>query len=285
MSLSKKVLVGFAVMLGLVLILGGVSILVTRDFKSSLDQATTVTAVEQYLAGEANAAASDMASAERGEVLEAVLGDKGKQEECQAKFQAAFANLNKALGDLRRGASTEESRNLLAAIDQQVAQVMQIHEEMRQSMANQQMDSALNTFSSKLQPRLEEVGRKAAALVAYQNKELAAIAQAGAAKSQRLTLWTVLLAVVGLAIGGVLFWLLHQSGESLQKLGSKMAQRAGEVASAASQVSAASHSLAQGAVRTGGVARGDICLYRGDHVHHAAERRTRIRGRLADAAV
>jgi hypothetical protein len=38
--------------------------------------------------------------------------------------------------------------------------VGQAHEELRQAMANQQMDQALVIFAQKVQPSLEEIGRQ-----------------------------------------------------------------------------------------------------------------------------
>jgi len=61
MSLGRKLLSGFGAMLALVLLNSGGGLLVTHDLNNDLKQAANVTARKQYLAGEVNAATSEMA--------------------------------------------------------------------------------------------------------------------------------------------------------------------------------------------------------------------------------
>jgi methyl-accepting chemotaxis protein/methyl-accepting chemotaxis protein-1 (serine sensor receptor) len=247
MSLSKKVIVGSAAMLGLVLLLGAATIVVTQGLKGDLERATTVTARQQYLAGSANAAASEMASCERGNVLSAILSDKSKVEEYNRRFEAAAATLQKALADLRKLAETEGSQRLLASLDQQAGVILAGHEELRRAMAAQQMDAAVSVFSQKVQPMLEETGRQASAFVEQLNNDLAAIAEASSARSARWRLSIIALTLLAVVVSVSLFFLVHHSSATLQKLASGMGQRAEEVANAASQISSSSHALAQGA--------------------------------------
>src|SRR5215470_20180626 len=102
MSLTRKLMISFGAMLGMVLLLGVGALLVTRDLTGDLDHAANVTARQQYLAGEVNAATSELTSLERGSVLAAMLGDKAHVEEYQQKFQARGDALKKALSDLAR---------------------------------------------------------------------------------------------------------------------------------------------------------------------------------------
>jgi methyl-accepting chemotaxis protein/methyl-accepting chemotaxis protein-1 (serine sensor receptor) len=114
-------------------------------------------------------------------------------------------------------------------------------------MVNQQMDAALATFSQKVQPRLEEIGRAASSLVDQQNRELAAASSVSAAKSTRATALTVGMTILALAVGVVVFWIVRKATASLMALSTRMADSAAHVENAAKQVSAASQSLAQGA--------------------------------------
>ena len=72
MSLTKKLLVSFAAMLGLVLLLGVGGLLVSRDLSGDLERAANVTARQQYLAGQVSADAAELTSLERGSVLAAM---------------------------------------------------------------------------------------------------------------------------------------------------------------------------------------------------------------------
>jgi methyl-accepting chemotaxis protein len=247
MNLRKKLLGGFAVMLALVVLLSIAALVVTRDLNRELEHAANVTARQQYLAGGINAATSEMANCARGSVLAAVLGDKAHSEEYQQRVRAQADVLQKDLAESQRIAEGHEEVSLLQRLDQQAVSVLQGHEELRQAMSNQQMDSALAIFAQRLQPRLEEIGRQAASLVEQQNRELAAASAGSAAKAVRSRQVTILLMLLALGAGGAVIWVIHQANGSLQSLAASMDESAARVENAAQQVSGASQSLAQGA--------------------------------------
>lgn len=247
MSLTGKLLAGFGAMLGLLLLLTGGTLFVTHDLSVDLDRAARVTARKQYLAGEANSAASQMASFERATVLSSVLGDKSHADEYQAKFEAGASSLQKGLQGLHQLEESTETAALLDQLDRQAATVMGAQEEFRRAMSSQQMDVALSVFGQKLQPQLEEIGKQASSLVEQQNRDLASASAASSAKSTRTTWIVIILALIALAVGGGVFWLVREASSSLKGLAARMSQNAEEVAGAATQVSGASHSLAQGA--------------------------------------
>ena len=247
MSLGRKLLSGFGAMLALVLLHSGGALVVTHDLNQDLKHAADVIARKQYLAGEVNASSSEMASCERGDVLSTMLSDQAHAEAYQQRFRARAAVLRAALSDLRGMAENAETASLVQALDQQAALVLQDHEELQRSLVNQRMDAALATFSQKVEPRLEEIGKEASTLVDQENRELAAAAGASAAKSARSTAISIGLTVLALAVGVVVFWIVRHANASLQALSARMADSAAHVAGAARQVSAAGQSLAQGA--------------------------------------
>src|SRR5947209_3958845 len=173
MSLTRKLLLGFGVMLGLVLLLGAGALLVTRDLNRDLDRTANVTARQQYLAGEVNAATSELTSMERGSVLAAMLADRTHVDEYQQRFRVRGEALRKALKDMGPLAETKAELEQIRILDQQISAVIQADQELRQAIANQQMDTGLVIFSQKVVPRLEEVGRHASALVERQSRDLA----------------------------------------------------------------------------------------------------------------
>jgi methyl-accepting chemotaxis protein len=246
-SLRRKLLSGFGVMLGLVLLVSATALVVTRDLNLSLSRAANVTARQQYLAGEISAATSEMGSCERANVLAAVLADKAHSEEYQQRFRTRAGVLTKSLADLKQLASAGAAAALIRSLDQQAALVQQGHEELRQALANQQMDVALTVFAQKVQPSLEEIGNQASSLVAQQNRDLAAVSAASAAKSASSRNINIALSLLALIAGGAVFWVVRQSTASLQALADRMARRAQQVAGAATQVSSAGQSLANGA--------------------------------------
>jgi methyl-accepting chemotaxis protein len=247
MNLSKRLLASFGAMLGLVLLLSAAALLVTRDLSGELDRAANVTARQQYLAGLVSAGAAELTSLERGSVLAAMIGDKTRADDYQRQFRSRSDGLQAALADLRKMAGSRERAARLETVDQQAASVLQAHEEMRQAMANQQMDVGMTIFTQKVQPRLEEIGHQATELVEQQNRDLAAASAASASRSARSSLVTVALMLIALAVGAGVFWTVRHASGSLKDLAFRMSQSAENVSSAASMVSSASRSLAEGA--------------------------------------
>ncbi|SPE33574.1 Methyl-accepting chemotaxis sensory transducer (fragment) [Candidatus Sulfopaludibacter sp. SbA3] len=184
MSLTRKLLSGFGVMLALILLMSAAALVITRDLSGDLDRAANVTARSQFLAGEVDTKASDMIGMERAVVLSSVLGD-GHAAQYQQSFDATAASLQRALADLHKTASTQEAVTLLKTLDQQALLVLQAHEELRRAMSNGQMDAALSIFAQKVAPSLEQIGRQASSLVEQQNRDLQATSEASAAKSSR----------------------------------------------------------------------------------------------------
>jgi methyl-accepting chemotaxis protein len=249
MSLTRKLLLSFGVMLGLVLLLGAAALLVTRDLNRDLDRAANVTARQQYLAGEVNAATSELTSLERGSVLAAMLGDKPHIEEYQQRFRTRGEALRKALAEMARMAEGRAAVERIQTLDQQAVLGVQADQELRHAIANQQMDNALVIFAQKVAPRLEEVGRQATSLVEQQSRDLAAASGASATKSANNRLITIALLLIGLAAGGVVFWMVHRANQSLRGLATRMAEGAENVSAAAMQVSRSSQLLAEGATQ------------------------------------
>jgi len=214
---------------------------------AELDRAAKVTARKQYLAGGVNAAASEMASLERASVLAAVVGDKAASDGYQTQFREPQNRIQNALAELRQLSRKSESGSALERVEQQAGLVIQAQEELRQAMANQQLDSALNIFGQKLQPRLAGIAREASSLVDEQNRELAAATEASAGTAARTRNITIGLAALALVAALFIFWMVRGANVGLQHLAARLSGSAERVASAAGQVSGASCSLAQGA--------------------------------------
>jgi methyl-accepting chemotaxis protein len=247
MSLTKKLLGSFGAMLGLVLLLGAGALLITRDLSGDLERAANVTARQQYLAGQVSADAAELTSLERGSVLAAMLADAAHQQSYQQEFSVHAASLRKSLSELRKIADTREAAARLQSLEQQSSLVSQAHEELRQAMANQQMDAGLVIFAQKVQPSLEEIRRQAASLVEQQARDLASASAVSSAKSARSSVWTISLLLISLGVGAGVLWLVRRAGAALKDLAARMSDSAERVSGAASLVSGSSQSLSAGA--------------------------------------
>jgi methyl-accepting chemotaxis protein/methyl-accepting chemotaxis protein-1 (serine sensor receptor) len=247
MSLTRKLLSGSGVMLGVLLLLSGAALMVTQDLNRDLDRAANVTARRQYLAGQVSAATAEMAGSERGGVLASVLGASAEAEQYRRAFGTRAVTLQSALRELHSLAQGTDAGGLLATLDRQTALLLQAHEQLSQAMAGQQMDAALKIFAQEVQPRLEEIGRQASSLVEQQNRDLAAVSQMAAAKSARSTWITIGLTLLALVVGGGVFWIVKQASRALRNFLANLEQSAEKVSGAATQVSSAGRSLARGA--------------------------------------
>jgi len=248
MSLSRKLLGSFGVMLSLILLLSVGGVFVLRDLSADLDRAANVTARQQQLAGAVDAATSELTSLERGIVLSAMI-DGSRVGDYQQAFRTREETLKKTLADLARMADSREAASRIDGLDQQTELVFQGHEELRQAIAGQKMDAALSIFSQKLQPRLEEIARQATELVERQKRDLAATSAAATAKEARTLYLAIALTLIALATGAGVFWMVHKANEGLKRLAARMSQSAENVSRAASLVCSASESQADGASR------------------------------------
>src|SRR4051794_11465552 len=102
MSLTKKLLISFGAMLGLVLLLGAGGMYLTRDLAGELDHAANVTARHQFLAGQVNSGAAELTSLARGSVLAAMLADTAHQQSYLEAFRQQAEKLRRSLAELRK---------------------------------------------------------------------------------------------------------------------------------------------------------------------------------------
>src|SRR5208283_1963940 len=182
-------------------------------------------------------------SLERGNVMAAMLGDKEHASGYERGFQERAVALQRALARLREVADSAVTSGLVSSLTQQAGLVNQAHAELSQAMANQQMDAAMTIFSEKVLPRLEEIGRRANELVEQENRELTLAAEESAGTAARGRAITLGLAIIGLAVGGLLFVVVRKANYSLRGLAQRIAQSAEQVANAASHVSESSNQL------------------------------------------
>ena len=247
MTLTKKLLGGFGLMLGLQLVCNVASFVMIRSSQAKLDQSINITGRKRYLASQANTASFQMMSLERGSVLAAVVGDKATSDADQQEFQNPQQRLRASLAELQKFTETASTTAKLQRLSADAATAAQAQEELQQAMAKQQMDAALSIFAQKVQPSLEEIGRQASDLVDHENAELNSFAQASAASAQGATLLTIVLGLVALLTGAGMLWVVHSANQSLRHLGGQLSESAAQVAGAASQVSGSGQTLARGA--------------------------------------
>jgi methyl-accepting chemotaxis protein len=247
MTLTKKLLGGFGLMLGIQIVCNVASFVVIRSSQTDLDRSINLIGRKRLLAAQVNTASMQMMSLERGSVLAAVVGDKAHSDSYQQDFQNPQQQLRRSLDELLKLSDSAGTTATLRKLSDNAGAAAQAQEELHQAMARQQMDAALAIFAQKVQPSLEESARQAQVLVDQENRELNQFSQASASSASAASLFTILLGLGAMVIGAGMLWVVHKANRSLQHLAGQLSESAVQVAGAASQVSGSGQTLAAGA--------------------------------------
>lgn len=247
MTLTKKLLGGFGLMLAMQVVCNVASFVVIRSSQSDLDQSINVIGRKRLLANQINTSSTQMMSLERGSVLAAVVGDKAHSDSYQQEFHNPQLKLRSSLEELQGLVAGGDTSALLRKLADSDRLVGDAQSELEQAMARQQMDAALAIFGQKVQPQLDEIGRQSQNLVDRENAELNQFAKASATSASAATWFTILLGIGAMVVGVGMLWVVHAANRSLQRLAAQLSDSAGQVAAAASQVSGSGQTLARGA--------------------------------------
>src|SRR5712691_1410952 len=118
-TIGVKLAFSFGAMLVLVLILGLTSIKINMNLGSELNNAITVTAKKQMLAGQILASAAEMTALERGVASSALLQQIDKGKAFQQQYSDAERRVRECLSEFEALPSTEETRAQLGALDRE----------------------------------------------------------------------------------------------------------------------------------------------------------------------
>jgi methyl-accepting chemotaxis protein len=247
MTLTKKLLGGFGLMLGIQIVCNVASFVVIRSSQNDLDRSINLIGRKRLLAAQVNTASMQMMSLERGSVLAAVVGDKAHSDAYQQDFQDPQQQLRQSLDELLKLSDSASTSAMLRKLVDNAGTAAQAQKELQQAMARQQMDAALAIFAQKVQPSLEESAREAQALVGRENIELNAFSQASASSASAASLLTILLGLGAMVVGAGMLWVVHSANRGLQRLAGQLSDSAVQVEGAAAQVSGSGQTLAAGA--------------------------------------
>ena len=246
MTIGKKLMLSIA---GLIVLLFGLSFTflnVVGTLKGTFDNAVDQTARTLSLAGDLDAAESDMLAWQRGMLLYAVLKDNAKSEAAKGRFRKSVDEANRALADISPLLITEEGRSLAASTKSGLnAWTNHFAEVDRLSAAGDPaaafLYAAANTVSI-----YDALAAQVTRLKEIQNAHLQEDRAQAATENVRSRWIAFGMLALALGLGAIVFFVVRQISSVLQKVATEMTQGAGQVASAASQVAASSQSLAQG---------------------------------------
>jgi methyl-accepting chemotaxis protein/methyl-accepting chemotaxis protein-1 (serine sensor receptor) len=244
MSIGKKLAISFGAVVGVSLLMGGISLKVIYNLSSGLTRSvnTTVNSVEQV--GSLTTALAAMRSAEAGFILFSSLNDLAQSEGEKSRFRDSASKMRAAI-DAVRTAMPNKNTAELSQLEAGQATLLDYFQKMVQACADQKCNEALDMHTQKVLPLTRDLDRMATDLNQAQKESSAAIAKE--AESQRAFSYWMGFVLVGaiLAIAVISAFVIRAVNASLRSCASGMNTGAGQIASAAGQVAAASESLAQ----------------------------------------
>ena len=172
MTIGRKLTTAFAAMAAGAALVTFVSQGTVQVLRREMSGAVNGTARRQYLASVIGAATSEMAGVERGIALSSILQQAGKVEAYKRQYQAAAAQLEKAVADYRALAGPD-SRAGIDSLAAKADSLQQAHRELISLLSAQQMDAALKAFDERVLPRVVDVSAAGASLVEQENAALA----------------------------------------------------------------------------------------------------------------
>jgi methyl-accepting chemotaxis protein/methyl-accepting chemotaxis protein-1 (serine sensor receptor) len=244
MSIGRKLAISFGAVVGVSLLMSGISLKVIYNLSSGLTRSvnTTVNSVEQV--GALTTALAAMRSAEAGFILFSSLNDSSQSANEQQHFRESASRMRTSI-DAVRSAMPGKNSAELAQLETGQATMLQYFQTMVQVCAEQKCNEALDLHTQKVIPLNRDLERIANDLSSAQKEMSLGIAQE--AEHQRaFSNWLGFIlvgAILGISV--ISAFVLRTVNIGLRQCAAGMGTGAQQIASAAGQVAAASESLAQ----------------------------------------
>uniref|UniRef100_Q02A59 Methyl-accepting chemotaxis sensory transducer n=1 Tax=Solibacter usitatus (strain Ellin6076) TaxID=234267 RepID=Q02A59_SOLUE len=246
MTIGKKLMLSFAGLIVLLVTLSFTFLSVVGTLKGTFDEAVDKTARKLSLAGDLDAAESDMLAWQRGMLLYALSKDTAKSEAARGRFRKSLESANQALTEITPLLVNEEGRKLTASTKAGLNAWANHFAESDRLCAAGDPSAGFQYAATNTVSIFEELTGQVTRLKEIQNARLQENrAEASAENISSRWIAFVMLAL-SLGLGAIVFLVVRQISGVLQKTAAEMAEGAGQVASAASQVAVSSQSLAQG---------------------------------------
>ncbi|HVY95218.1 MAG TPA: methyl-accepting chemotaxis protein [Bryobacteraceae bacterium] len=245
MKLSTKLTGGAGMLSGIALLLGVCSIFWTASLNKSMQYSVNVAAKRRLIASGLYSSTLLMQSLDRDIVLRSILQQASGAQGDRQKYETVISEVRKDLADYQSLIEDDSMRRGYDAIQSDMNQLFQIHEELLRAMDQQQFEQVQKIADEKAMPRADAIIDASQKLMSEENARMSAASDDGSAKASIAVWVSILLTIIGLAVSGLVIVVVRKVSSALLNLASVMSGGAEQVASAATQVSAVSQSLAQ----------------------------------------
>lgn len=245
MTIKRKLFLSYGLMTCLAVGMGVTSIVILRNLANATQQLGVTSARKLYDAGMANGTTSEMSAAARGVLLYAQEGN-------QIAFEAAVVDYAKSISDTRKffaemhslGLSSKGTE-LVEAMESDIDKADPVYQRYLGEIRAGKYKEAIELDKAELMPALQRVDDGGFQLIAHEQENMTKVndmAQGEVSFGQWLM---VILLAVGIAIGVVLVFIIRGLDAQLRQSVLELTEGSDQVASAATQVSSSSQSLAR----------------------------------------
>jgi methyl-accepting chemotaxis protein/methyl-accepting chemotaxis protein-1 (serine sensor receptor) len=246
MTIGKKLMLAFGIMLALVIGLGYSSLSSVGNLAAELDKSANKTAKKTEMAGQMHVAVIEMRAGQRGLILFSMMKEPAKAQSARQAFQTASAHLEKLVADIRPLLSSDRGREAVSKVENGLVAWKPLYQEVELGCANQKYEGALTAAMDKTVSIAQQMQDGAGTVMEIQQGYLAAASKDAEALSSRSRWIAMLLIGLCVAVGAGVVFMVRQISSTLRQIAGEMGDGADQVAAAASQVSSSSQSLAQG---------------------------------------
>ncbi len=216
------------------------------SLSDSLDTATGKTLRKIELAGQLNAAESDMAVGQRGAVLFAYAKDPTQGNVARQLFRESSERFRKALGEVDPLLITEEGKQITSRMEMRFGLWLPAFSEVERLLDTGDVEAAAKLLTDKIKPYYVGLGEDGTKLVEVNNRLIQEERQAATDRVASSRWIMFLLVALGVVVTVVALWIVRDANATLRRSATELLEGSRQVAAAAGQVASASQSLAQG---------------------------------------
>jgi methyl-accepting chemotaxis protein len=247
LTIGRKLVLVFAGLLTLSVALSFTFLNVVGTLRETFDVAVDKTAQKIALAGELNAAESDMIVGQRGVLLAALTKNTAQMDANKRKFAESAELATRVLNNISPLLVDDEGRRLVAESKSGIAEWLKEYSELERLADSGDAAGGFNYGVQHIVPIYQALDKDANKLADLQMARLHENRTEAADQNSRSRMIAFILLGLSLGLGAVVMLTVRQISRTLQHLATEMSDGAGQVASAAGQVASSSQSLAQGA--------------------------------------
>ncbi|MDR3718295.1 MAG: methyl-accepting chemotaxis protein [Bryobacteraceae bacterium] len=247
LTIGKKLAACFVAVLVLSLVLGATSLAVVSQLSASLERAVNQTAKKIELIDSLASASSDLLAAQRGYIMFAYSKRPANAAQAAQLFQAAGQSWESDVASIRPLLQLEETKRVVDNMKSELGAWRSTFADIQRLSASGNTDAAVAVAVDRGVPIYEAVKAESQRLLELERNTLEQERQN--ALDIRSTSRGIVLVLMGLliALGVLIRFVVRGISRNLQVMAAGLEQGAGQLASAARQVTTSSESLAQGA--------------------------------------